>query len=116
MGHRIGPYEGSTRQGKRADHVREPRGVLTDEEACRVAGTLRRAPVRDDRVAMTRKAIREGIPLNRIEQELDWLDYLSETPRPGRETDRRSGSRHGVGRHGKPFRRVRNVSETPRRP
>ena len=33
----------------------------------------------DDRVAMTRKAIQEGIPLNQIEQELDRLDYLSET-------------------------------------
>ncbi len=31
-----------------------------------------------DRIAMIRKAIQEGIPLNQIEQRLDWLDYLSE--------------------------------------
>ena len=31
-----------------------------------------------DRIAMIRKAIQEGIPLNQIEQRLDWLDHLSE--------------------------------------
>jgi hypothetical protein len=144
MSYRIGLYEGSTRQGKieldtlfvmeRADYVCEPRGVLTDEEVRQIAKTLRRAPDIhagvvgrydwreeqppgwDDRVAMTRKAIQEGIPLNRIEQELDWLDYLSETLHPGHETDRRSGCRPGVGRHGKSFREKRNVSRTPDRP
>jgi hypothetical protein len=144
MSYRIGLYEGSIRQGKieldtlfvmeRADYVCEPRGVLTDEEVRQIAKVLRRAPdIRagtvgrydwreeqppgwDDRVAMTRKAIREGIPLNRIEQELDWLDYLSETLHPGHETDRRSGSQPGVGRHEKPFRENRNVSKTPDRP
>jgi hypothetical protein len=30
----------------------------------------------DKRIAMIRKAIHKGIPLNRIEQALDWLDYL----------------------------------------
>jgi hypothetical protein len=33
----------------------------------------------DDRVALTRKAIQEGISLSQIEQGFDWLDSLSET-------------------------------------
>jgi hypothetical protein len=36
----------------------------------------------DDRVAMIRKAMQEGIPLNRIEQELDSLDYLLQVRKP----------------------------------
>lgn len=89
MSYRIGLYEGSTRQGEieldtlfvmeRADYVCEPRDVLTDDEVRQVAKTLRRAadihagvvgrydwreerpPVRDDRVVMTQKAIREMV-------------------------------------------------------
>ena len=89
MSHTIGLYEGSTRQGtieldslfvmERADYVCEPRDVLTDEEVRQIAKTLRRAsdihagmvgrydwreerpPIRDDRVALPRKAIREMV-------------------------------------------------------
>jgi hypothetical protein len=89
MSYRIGLYEGSTRQGEieldtlfvmdRADYVCEPRDVLTDDEVRQVAKTLRRAPdihagmvgrydwreerppIRDERAAMTRKAIREMV-------------------------------------------------------
>ena len=50
----------------------------SDGECARVEGIMY-CRSWDDRVAMTRKAIREGIPLNQIEQELDRLDYLSET-------------------------------------
>lgn len=33
----------------------------------------------DERIAMIRKAIQEGVPLSQIEQRLDWLDDLTET-------------------------------------
>jgi hypothetical protein len=89
MGYMIGLYEGSTRQGEieldtlfvmeRADYVCEPRDVLTDDEVRQIAKTLRRAqdihvgtvgrydwreerpPIRDDRVALPRKALREMV-------------------------------------------------------
>ncbi len=56
-----------------------------------------------DRLAMIRKAIQEGIPLNQIEQRLDWLDYLFEntSPRPSWTPSRKPQSASDVPRNGK---------------
>jgi hypothetical protein len=51
----------------------------TSDGACALVVGVIHSKSGGDRVAMIRKAMQEGIPLNQIEQRLDWLDYVSES-------------------------------------